>query len=54
MMTEIRSHAISDVNKAVQHHDTVTPNLVGAHALSGCDMTQYPLAGKGKKTAFKI
>ena len=32
-----RSHAIIDVNKVVQQHDAIIPNLLGEHALSGCD-----------------
>ena len=33
------THAITDVNEIAQQHSTVIPNLLGAHALSGCDDT---------------
>ncbi len=46
------THAIIDVNEVVQRHSTVIPNLLGAHALSGCD-TVSSLAGFGKATVFK-
>jgi len=53
MMEECsRSHAIIDINMVVQQHDVVIPNLLGAHALSGCD-TISSLAGIGKATVFK-
>jgi len=41
-----RSHAIIDVNKLVQHHDVIIPNLLGAHASSRCDTISF-MAGKG-------
>jgi len=47
-----RSHAIIDVNKIVQQHNAVIPNLLGVHALSGCD-TVSSFAGIGKATVFK-
>jgi len=47
-----RSHTIVYINKVVQQHDAVIPNLLGAHVLSGCD-TVSSLAGIGKATVFK-
>ena len=46
------AHAIIDVNEIVQQHSTVIPNLLGAHALNGCDTVSL-LAGIGKATVFK-
>jgi len=44
-----RSHAIIDINEVVQQHESLIPNLLGAHchALSGYD-TVSSLAGIGK------
>ena len=47
-----RSHTIIDVNEIAQQHDAVIPNLLGAHALSGCD-TVSSFAGIGKATVLK-
>ena len=47
-----RSHAIIDVNKVVQQHDAIIPNLFGEYALSGCD-TVSSMAGISKATVFK-
>ena len=47
-----RSHAIIDVNEVAQQHDAVIPNLLGAHALSGCD-TVSSFAGIGTAMVLK-
>ena len=46
------SHAIIDVNEVVKHPAAVIPNILGAHALSGCD-TVSSFVGIGKATVLK-
>ena len=46
------SHAIIDVNEVVKHHAAVIPNLLGAHALSGCDIVSS-FVGIGKAIVLK-
>jgi hypothetical protein len=43
-------HAIINVNEVVHQHAAEIPNLLGAHALSGCDtMSSFSSIGKAKK-----
>ena len=44
--------SVIDVNKVVEKHSKVMPNILAAHALTGCD-TVSSLAGIGKTTVLK-
>ena len=45
-------HTVIDLNAIVQQHADVIPNLLAAHALTGCDTTSS-MANIGKATVFK-
>ena len=47
-----RNRAVIDVNKVVGKHTKIMPNILAAHALTGCD-TVSSLAGIGKPTVLK-
>ena len=47
-----KNRAIIDVNEVVKKHSKIMPNLLGAHAITGCD-TVSCFAGIGKTTVFK-
>ena len=46
------THEEADINEVVKHHAAVYPNLLGAHALSGCDSVSS-FVGIGKVTVLK-
>jgi hypothetical protein len=44
--------SIIDVNKTIQQHAAIIPNLLAAHAITGCD-TVSSISGIGKSTVLK-
>ena len=47
-----RSPVVIDVNQVLQKHHKIMPNLLAAHALTGCD-TVSCFSGIGKATVYK-
>ncbi|XP_042233703.1 zinc finger protein Xfin-like isoform X2 [Homarus americanus] len=47
-----RGHAVVSINEVVKKHSSIIPNILAAHALTGCD-TVSSFAGIGKITALK-
>ena len=46
------THNVISVNDVISKHATIMPNLLSAHALTGCDTT-FSFAGIGKVTVLK-
>lgn len=46
------SHSLININEVIRVHRDIMPNILAAHALTGCD-TVSSFAGVGKATAFK-
>ena len=53
MVGPARNRAIIDINMTAQHHFAILPDLLAAHALTGCD-TVGMCYGIGKAAALKI
>ena len=53
MASPIEGRALLDVNASVDAHKNIVPNLLAAHALTGCDTVASPY-GIGKLTALKV
>lgn len=49
MESPIRQRSVLDIDASVQEHTSIIPDLLAAHALSGCDtVASYFGIGKGK------
>ena len=46
-------HTIYNIRDTVQAHEHIIPDLLAAHALTGCDCTAY-MWGVGKATTVKV
>ena len=53
MASPVHGRAVLDINASVEKHQAIIPDLLAAHALTGCD-TVAPYFGIGKGTALKI
>ena len=41
MVSPILGHAVIDINATVDLHRAITPDLLAAHGLTGCDTVQH-------------
>ena len=53
MDTPKKERKMKDINASVEKHHKIMPDLLAAHALTGCD-TVAPYHGIGKFTALRI
>ena len=53
MASPIRNRTMTDINATATKHDTIMPNLIATHGLTGCD-TVATYFGIGKGVALKV
>ena len=53
MVSPIHGRSMIDINATVNQHHDITPNLLAAHGLTGCD-TVAPYFGIGKSVALNV
>ena len=51
--TSLESNNVTDINATFEKHEAIVPNILAAHALTGCD-TVGTYFGIGKATVIKV